>query len=296
MSCSADLVYREDYFNNPAGWSAIRDLLADIFGIDISPLARFGGPPRVSMPSAYFDAAGRCVANLSAFAMPLLIDGKRVEAAGLQSGAVRPEYRGRGLFRALTSRTLQRCDEAGFDIVVLYTDKPDLYRRHGFRTLPQHHFAGFAPQASLSVSAARPLEISDPTDIALLRQLLAVRTPVSDRFSVLGQAEMFLLNAHLLDSVRLHVLADGRAVIAWRDPGEDRFELLDIVGSRIPPLAEIRGALSATASKVTVHFPPDRLEWDGVPEQEAGDLVFMVRDPQGIVPDAPFCLSPMAEF
>ena len=95
----------------PGGWAAVKALLLAVFDVDVSPLERRGGRDRTLMSSAWFDGSGRCVANLSAFAMPLLIDRRPVEAAGLQSGAVLPEYRGRGLFRALLRRTLQRCEE-----------------------------------------------------------------------------------------------------------------------------------------------------------------------------------------
>ncbi len=36
-------------------------------GVDIGPLDALGGHDRSNMPSAYFDAEGRCVANFAAF-------------------------------------------------------------------------------------------------------------------------------------------------------------------------------------------------------------------------------------
>ena len=96
-----NLIFRQDYFDDPAGWQAITALLGDIFGVDISPLDRFGGHDRSNLASAFFDAEGICIANLSAFSMPLMIDGRIVRAGAWQSGAVRPAYRGQGLFRDL---------------------------------------------------------------------------------------------------------------------------------------------------------------------------------------------------
>lgn len=89
------LTLRQDYFDDPAALQALADLLHDVFGIDITLQNRLGGPDPSSMPFGYFDEAGRCVANLSAFSMPLVIEGRVVRAAGFQSGAVRPEFRGR---------------------------------------------------------------------------------------------------------------------------------------------------------------------------------------------------------
>lgn len=291
-----ELIFRQDYFDDPAGWLAISDLLKDIFGVDISPLNVLGGHDRSNMPSAWFDTDGRCVANFSAFSMPLMIEGRRVKAAGLQSGAVRPEYRGRGLFRELTRITLQRCEEAGYEVIVLYTDKPGLYLPSGFVTVPQFRFSGPAPAAAGMAATARRLDIRQPADLTLVRTALANRTPVSNRFAVADQALMFLLNAYLVEDVSLSFIEEFSAVIAWRTAEDGRFELLDVAAPTIPPLAAILAALGQTTVHATVHFPPDRLDWQATPVKDEGDLVFMMRCAPGLIPAEPFCLSPMAEF
>ncbi|PWE56145.1 GNAT family N-acetyltransferase [Metarhizobium album] len=291
-----DLIFRQDYFDDPAGWRAISDLLRDVFGVDISPLDRLGGHDRSNMPSAWFDADGRCVANFSAFAMPLMIEGRRVEAAGLQSGAVRPDYRGRGLFRELTRITLQRCEEAGYEAIVLYTDKPGLYLPYGFVTVPQFRFSGPAPAAADMDATARRLDIRQPADLAVIRTALASRTPVSNRFAVTDQSLMFLLNAYLVEDVRLSFMDDFSAVVAWRTAEDGRFELLDIAAPAIPPLAAILAALGQRPASVTAHVPPDRLAWQATAEKDEGGLVFMMRCAPDLIPAEPFCLSPMAEF
>lgn len=290
------LTFRQDYFDDPAGWRAIAELLRDVFGVDISPLDRLGGHDTTNMPSAWFDADGHCVANFSAFSMPLMIDGKVIKAAGLQSGAVRPEWRGRGLFRDLIRLTLDRCAESGFEAIVLYTDKPGLYQPYDFSVVPQHRFSGPPPQLGRPAPACRRLDIRNSDDLALVQGSLSQRLPVSARFAVVDQAKMFLLNAYLVDDVTLDYLPEYRTVVAWRTSEAGAFELLDIAGPEIPPLDAVLGALDLRPEQVIVHFPPDRLGWDGQPEREDGDLVFMMRCPAATIPTEPFCLSPMAEF
>lgn len=293
----AGLTYREDYFDDPGGWAAVKALLLTVFDVDVSPLNRMGGRDRTLMSSAWFDGSGRCVANLSAFAMPLLIDGRPVDAAGLQSGAVLPEYRGRGLFRDLLRRTLQRCEERGFEAIILYTDKPELYARHGFAVLPEHRFVGPAP-APAAVDAkpsARVLDMADAGDLSLLRDLLEAREPVSSRFAVCRNTQTFLLNTALVEDVTLSFLPEFPAVVAWRQQrAGETFTLLDVVGTRIPTLAGILQALALQPQRVAVLFPPDRMAWTGDSLAEDGDLRFMMRG--GPVPTGPFRLSPMAEF
>ncbi len=288
------LLFRQDYFDDPAGWSAIKTLLIDIFNVDISALDGLGGHDRSSFPSAYFDGDGGCVANLSAFSMPLMIGGRVIKAAGWQSGAVRPEYRGRGLYQDLIHITLERCDEQEFEAIALYTDKPGLYEPHGFRTVPQYSFKGPAPAASGKPRSARPLDID--ADLDLLRKLLAGRMPVSRRFAVADQRLMFLLNCHLIEDIKLSLLADEEAVIVWRLAEDGAFQLLDVAGPRIPPLAEIVAGLGIAPVSVEAFITPDRLSWESEAVADTGTQVFMMRAPDELFPSGPTCISPMAEF
>ena len=189
------LTFRQGYFDDPAAWNALVDLLQDTFSIDVSLLDQLGGPDPTSMPFGYFDDEGRCVANFSAFSMPMIINGRAVKAAGYQSGAVRPEWRGRGLYRDLMQRAFAHTTAEGYELDMLLTDKPALYERYGFSILPQHIFVAQTPKLQKSDLTARQLSLEAPDDLRLLKTLLQGRQPVSARFAVVRQTEMFLLNA-----------------------------------------------------------------------------------------------------
>ena len=154
---SDGLTFRQDYFSDPAAWNSLVSLLDDTFGIDIDPLRELGGPDPTSMPFGWFTDEGQLAANLSAFAMPLVINGRRINAAGLQSGAVRPPWRGQGLYRDVTKKALDWCAQGGFEAIVLYTDKPALYEPYGFRTLPMHSFGGLRRRLSAPRRAGRSI-------------------------------------------------------------------------------------------------------------------------------------------
>lgn len=287
------LVFRQDYFHDSVALAGLVDLLRDIFLIDVSLLDQFGGPDPSSMPFGYFDAAGVCVANFSAFSMPVVIDGRPVKAAGFQSGAVRPQWRGRGLYRDLMRKAFGWTDEQDFELGLLLTDKPVLYEPYGFRTVPQHRFAGGPPPVLAPQGAATALTL--PHEGPLIKALLLQRAPVSQRFAVTAQAEMFLLNACLDPDIRLSHLAERDVVAAWKLEGSC-LTLLDVAGRSIPPLGVLIAALGLRPERIEVCFPPDRLEWNGTPQPYQGYTVLMARGMAAErLPDT-IMLSPMAEF
>ncbi|WP_064693516.1 GNAT family N-acetyltransferase [Rhizobium aegyptiacum] len=293
---SAGLTFRQDYFDDPTGWAALVRLLKDIFGIDIGPLQQLGGPDPSSMPFGWFDATGELAANISAFALPFVINGRIVHAAGLQSGAVRPQWRGRGLYRDLTVKALDWCEQQGFEAVILYTDKPSLYEPYGFRSIALHRYEGAAPAPSTSAAAALPLSAANADDLALLQALLKARSPVSTTLSVTANAAMFLINMQLDPNIRVSFLGDERAAIAWKMDAAGRFSLVDVVATEIPSLAAILGGLDIASAHIEVLFRPDKLGWAGDPLPLQSGTTLMLRGLGDMTPHFPAMLSPMADF
>ena len=288
------LTLRQDYFDDPSAWNALVDLLQDTFSIDVSILDQFDGPDRTSMPFGYFDADGRCVANFSAFSMPMIINGRVVKAAGYQSGAVRPEWRKRGLYRDLMQRAFAHTVTEGYELDLLLTDKPALYERYGFRILPQHIFVAQTPTLQKSDLSARQLSLDAPDDLRLIKTLLQDRQPASAQFAVVRQMEMFLLNASFNSAIRLTALGDD-TVVAWTFDGAT-FWLLDIVGTAIPSLATIVSALDIEPERIEICFSPDRLDCEVSLEPYDGYTMLMVRGKAAADIVGPLMLSPMAEF
>ncbi len=290
------LTFRRDYFGDRKAWQALVDLLKDTFGIDIGPLQQMGGPDPSSMPFCWFASDGQLAANLSAFAMPLVIDGRTVNAAAFQSGAVRPPWRGRGLCRDLTHKALAWCEEKGFEAVVLYTDKPGLYEPYGFCALPFHCHVGKAPVSSKAELPARRLNPLEPADLKLLRAALKTRVPVSDVLAVRESAAMFLINTQLDPGVMLSWLEREQTAVAWKMETPGHLTLLDVVGPEIPSLASIIGALDIDVTTVDVLFSPDKLGWSGQAKPVDSHTHFMIRSAGATAFAHPAMLSPMADF
>lgn len=295
-STQQGLELRQDYFGDKPSFTALAELLHQIFNIDISLQDRFGGPDPSSMPFGYFDANGRCVANFSVFTMPLVVDGTSIKAAGYQSGAVLPEYRGRGLYRDLMQRAFAWAEDTGHDAGLLLTDKPLLYKRYGFRSIPQTKFCGPCPTTNSKALQSRRLELSNSDDAALLSHLLETRTPASKRFAVLRQKEMFLLNACFDPSIQLTYVEALQTLAAWKAGVNGTFMLLDVAAPQMPTLADIAGAIQQPFHAVEVLFSPDQLDWNGEPRPYQGTCDLMLTGLGNMEDGAPFMLSPMADF
>ncbi|WP_174802071.1 GNAT family N-acetyltransferase [Martelella limonii] len=273
------LSFRQDYLVDPAAFEALAALLQDTFGIDIRPALTLAGMDRTTVPFGYFDEDGRCVANFSMFSMPLMVDGERVMAAGYQSGAVRPEHRGNGLYRDLMRRAFAHARATGHAADILITDKPGLYEPYGFRQVRTFGFRGKAPAAQPGAVPGRGVSPENADDVALMVGLLARREPVSQRFSVMDMRELFLLNAlWQKDDTRLTHLPAHDAVVAWKRDGA-RLELLDIIAPSIPPLAAICAGLGGGFAEVESRFGPDQLDWPGAEAIADNHLHLMASGP-----------------
>ena len=289
----AQLIYRSHDADEPASRAAREELLHDVFGLDLRALDILDARDSSYTPFSYFDARGRCIANVGVFPMPMVVRGQRIDALAIQSVAVRPEHRRHGLCRDLLSRALAWCD-AHARLVLLRTAIPDLYARFGFREMPQHCFVGLAPVPDAGgPNSARAIAL--PADLALVKRLLRGRSPVSDRVGLLAHGPMFLLNIAAMDRFRLHHLPMVDAIIVSEAAAAGQFRLIDIVGRRIPPLASILGALAIRPDRVEICFPPDKLHYVGDARPIDAATVLMAR---GNFVDASerFMLPPTSDF
>ena len=286
-----DLIYRDD-FSGPHDRAEVSRLLQDTFGLDLAPLDELNlGDPSYRAFS-YFDAAGCCVANAATFVLPLVINGRRVDAMGVQSVATRPAYRGRGLSRRLLDRALRWCD-ANAGLVFLMTSIPGFYEPLGFRIVPQFACVG-APPPIPPAAPSRRLDLGLGDDRRLLVELLHRRSPVSSRFAIVGSAGDVFLNLIGEPELCAWHLPAHDAVVVTRQKQDDTFCLVDVVAAEMPELAQVLASLDVRPRRVEVHFPSDRLAWSGTATLAETPTVLMARGDAGPLP--PFMLPETAAF
>jgi GNAT superfamily N-acetyltransferase len=279
--------FRSDYAHSSEGLSELIRLISDVFEVDVSPLNRLGHDPSIIAFGWWFD--NELVANVSLYKRLLWLLGEQVTAFGVQSVAVRPEWRGKGLFRDLMGRALSYAD-ARADLVILATDTPSLYRPFGFRQIKETTFSARSIKRS-TLPNYSVLSLDEDKDVALLKDMFARRTPTSLVASACDHSALFMLKAAKTPEIELLHLIDLDAVVAVIGRHGPSMILLDIVAQSIPTVEEILSALGYTGEEVNVHLTPDRLSW--TPEKQIPvDNGYMVRG--FFAPEAqPFMLSSM---
>ncbi|TPW29763.1 GNAT family N-acetyltransferase [Martelella alba] len=249
----AALQFRSDYAHTDEGRKGLKALIGDIFAVDITPLDRLGHDPSVIAFGWW--QGDRLVANVSLYARQLWLKGECVQAFGVQSVAVRPEWRGRGLFRSLMQHALAYADRHA-ELMILTTGTPDLYRPFGFHSLKEHRFHAKAAIPSRP-PCNRQLSLADPADVTLVQSLFARRSPTSAIAAATDHPALFMLKAWLTPEIAVMHLPEHDAVVAVDGLDQDTLMLLDVVAAKIPTLDAIVAALGFARQSVDIRLTPD---------------------------------------
>jgi len=125
--------------------------------------------------------------------------------------------------------------------------------------------------------AARKLDLNNPADLSLLRQLADERAPVSLRLGVRRHAWLLLFHAAVFFSQQLHYI-ESLDVVVISEVRDDRLLLVDVIGRQVPTLEQIYPFVGgAHVRDVDFGFAPDLLEVDRVTASVCHDANLFVR-------------------
>lgn len=253
----AGLHFESHYAGDRAKRERVHDIIERTFGLDLGPLTEFDFHDPSFTPFSYFDAGGVCVANVAVYRMPMMLGGERVEALAMQSVCTGPAWRMKGLFRDLVNRALEWCDTQ-VSHIILKTDTPSLYYRFGFEKRDRTRFlvatAGIVPEIEVDV---RALDIR--ADVALVKHLFRVRTPVSNLVGPLDHGTIFFLETASVEGYQLRYLPAYETMMVTRESADGTLQIVNLIGTAIPPFSVLLGALDRVPDIVEFGFPPDRL-------------------------------------
>lgn len=277
------------YSNDETTREHLYPLFEAVFEIPVDVLKDFhqrGFWDPTYRPYTLFDGE-RAVANASMFSMPLMIKGKQVQAAGIQSVMTHPEHRGKGYMKRLVAKMLEEIDQE-FEAAFLQTGSPDLYTPFGFRVLEEHRFtAPLAHVPSQETQNLRKLDFSNEADVDIVRGLFENYQPLSQVFAPMDHSSSFYLNMYnpyyhekLYYSEALH------AVLVFEVDGET-LRLFDVVAEKLPSLEAILAQIAVPCSQIEFSFSPDQF---GITEYIATLVTtgnrLMVRGPVGLLPES----------
>ena len=273
------LTFEKKYADNDKLRERLYPLFDKVFGIRVETFKDFyarGFWDPTYTPFTFFDGA-RPVSNVSVFEMPLMINGEKILAAGIQSVMTDPDYRGKGLMKSLMHSALEHIDN-NYELSFLMTSNPELYTKYGFKVIKEHFFTKKHLHSSEKVeNKLEPLTIFDPDDMQRIRWIFENNTPTSLQFYPSAYAPSFYLNMYNPILREMLYYSSDLNVIVIFEVDEGTLELYDIIGPELPTLEQIYSVIPYSFNEVNLYFPPDL--FDGVftaVEYEDVDF-FMVR-------------------
>jgi predicted N-acetyltransferase YhbS len=204
-------------------------------------------------------AGDEVVAHVGVIAIPLVLDGTRTTVAGIHGVGTHPAHRGRGHIRRLLDEALAFCDER-FEAAQLTTSVPEVFRPHGFRSIPQHRFEVAVP-AAREGAGMTGLHHTNAADVTLLWRLLQTRAPVSSRLGVVEPGWLFVIDEIFAQRnlERVHYIPELDAAVVLEIDGP-MVRLYDLVAPRLPRLDAVLRRLPAGVQRAELYFTPDALD------------------------------------
>ncbi len=258
-------------------------------GLDFGRWRELGGWTKGYVAYAMVED-GEVVANVSAMAMRLVVDGREVPAVQLGAVGCVPERRGRGLVRPLMEKALA---EAGA-VQLLFANEGvlDFYPRFGFRPVEEHVF-----ELERSVEPGLPaprIDLGDSRQRAAWLGACAGSLSPAERLGARAYGSIALWHACSFYSQAVRVLEEQSAYVVALQKGE-ALHVLDIAA---PTPFDLEAALSRLVerpvARVRFGFSPERWCPEARPvgrDQESG--LFVRGELQ--LPDAPLLFPALAK-
>ncbi len=266
-----DLIFREAYWSNKARRLAFKRFLSQVFGLDLSLWESWGFWDDNYRPFSFFDGE-KVVANVCVYTMDMVIAGERKLVAQISAVGTVPEYRRRGLAMELMQKALAWADER-YDLAYLFADDVafSLYQKCGFRPVVEQR-ARVRMAATEPRPGAENVRMDRPREGKLIASISARRAPVSEKLGTLNQ-KLFMFWCLYGARDYIHFIRDLELLVLYTRAG-GVLKVLDIVGEKVPPFADIYPYIAAGEDEVVeFSFMPDRLspgDW-----RDSGDVEYV---------------------
>jgi len=236
---------------------SFNQLASETFGINFEPWYQAGGWGDRYICYSFADGE-KIVANASINKMDLLWEGKSIRALQIGTVMTHPDYRGRGLGASLMNSILTEHEKA-YDLIYLFGDASALgfYRKLGFAEITESQYSLKASGLAGAGIGLRKLDITNSSDMALIRRLISMCVPVSSTLAAVNHQYLLLFYCLLGFSAHLYYSAEQDSLVIYRIK-EHTLHLYDVISTQQISLAKLlEQIVGPEVSHVRFHFAPD---------------------------------------
>ncbi|MDA1758650.1 GNAT family N-acetyltransferase [Bacillus cereus] len=240
-------------------------LFEEVFGITTQTLNDFSdkGYWDDTYKALSFLQEDKVIANVAAFSLPLLINGEKINAAGIQSVMTHPNHRRQGLMKQLFSKMIEEIDEQ-YECALLFTENPELYKPFGFQIVQEYLMKVSYENKSDKDSQLKKLDFYNEEDRQLIHEMIENGQRLSNTFSTLNYRSSFYLNMY--DSTwneNLYYSEKLDALIVFTIENQ-KLKLYGVFAPVLPILDELCKEISGEFMEIEFYFCPDQLGIDDV--------------------------------
>ncbi|MED0874842.1 GNAT family N-acetyltransferase [Bacillus mobilis] len=235
-------------------------LFEEVFGITIQTLNDFSerGYWDDTYKALSFLHDDKAIANVGAFSLPLLINGERINAMGIQSVMTHPNFRRQGLMIHLLDKMIVEIDKE-CDCVVLFTEKPELYASFGFNVVQEYLMTIPYDKNKDNDFLLRKLDYYNEENRQLIQETIDSSQRLSNKFSTSNFQSSFYLNMYDVNwNEKLYYSEKLDALIVYEVDNE-KLKLYGVFAPVIPILDEICGEIAERFTEIEFYFSPDQL-------------------------------------
>ncbi|CUB13354.1 hypothetical protein BN2127_JRS1_04854 [Bacillus cereus] len=234
-------------------------LFEEVFGITSQTLKDFSerGYWDDTYKALSFLQEDKAIANVAAFSLPLIINGERINAAGVQSVMTHPNFRRQGLMTELMRKMIGEIDKQ-CECALLFTENPELYTSFGFKVV-QEYLMTIPYDNNNNNSLLRKLDYYIEEDRQLIHETIENSQRLSNKFSTLNFRPSFYLNMYDSEwNKKLYYSEKLDALVVYEIVNE-KLKLFGVFAPVIPVLDEICGEIAERFTEIEFYFSPDQL-------------------------------------
>ncbi|MGH0944188.1 GNAT family N-acetyltransferase [Bacillus mycoides] len=206
---------------------------------------------------------GNAIANVAVFSLPLLINGKKINAAGIQSVMTHPDFRRQGLMTQLLNKMLEEIDKQ-CECAFLFTETPELYKSFGFQVVQEYLMTITYDIKNNKDSILRKLDFYNEEDRILINEIIENSQRLSNMFSTINYQSSFYLKMYDLKwNEKLYYSKKLDAIIVYEVENE-KLKLYGVFAPVLLILDELCEEISESFTEIEFYFCPDQLGIDDV--------------------------------